>query len=163
MEFILNNRKYSIINHELFINYLMVDNYFRHNYSKYEYDIRFDFVEPLLDKEKVEFEDILKGTEQLEDLIEQEEINFIPQGLILNQNQNASFNVIYQDLEFDNVNVGEVIPLLIALNSLLTYKPIVTLTQIEEEIENFIGNSEDTMTIFNIVNNILLTNYNNYR
>ena len=140
MEFILNNRKYSIINHELFINYLMVDNYFRHNYSKYEYDIRFDFVEPLLDKEKVEFEDILKGTEQLEDLIEQEEINFIPQGLIfLNQNQNASFNVIYQDLEFDNVNVGEVIPLLIALNSLLTYKPIVTLTQIEEEIENFIG------------------------
>lgn len=139
MEFILNNRKYSIINHELFINYLMVDNYFRHNYSKYEYDIRFDFVEPLLDKDKVEFEDILKGTEQLEDLIEQEEINFIPQGLILNQNQNASFNVIYQDLEFDNVNVGEVIPLLIALNSLLTYKPIVTLTQIEEEIENFIG------------------------
>ena len=55
MEFILDNKKYSLLNHELFINYLMVDNYFRNHYSKYDYDIRFDFVEPLLEKEKIEF------------------------------------------------------------------------------------------------------------
>ena len=138
MEFILNNKKYSIINHELFINYLMVDNYFRNNYSKYEYDIRFDFVEPLLDKDKVEFEDILEGTKVLEELIEKEQINFIPQGLRLDQHTNGNFKVTYQDLEFDNIRIGEAIPLLIALNSLLTYNPIVSLTQISEEIENFI-------------------------
>ena len=61
MEFILNNRKYSILNHELYINYLMMDNYFRHHYSKYEYDIEFDFITPLLEKEKVDFEDIMEG------------------------------------------------------------------------------------------------------
>ncbi|WP_458456995.1 hypothetical protein [Methanobrevibacter sp.] len=138
MEFILNNKKYSIINHELFINYLMVDNYFRNHYSKYDYDIRYDFVEPLLDKDKVEFEDILEGTKQLEDLIEKEQINFIPQGLRLDQHVNGNFKVSYQDLEFDNIRIGEAIPLLIALNSLLTYKPIISLTQISEEIENFI-------------------------
>ncbi|AMD17408.1 hypothetical protein TL18_04865 [Methanobrevibacter sp. YE315] len=139
MEFILNNKKYSIKNHELFINYLMVDNYFRNNFSKYEYDIRFDFVEPLLNKDKIEFEDILKGTEVLEELIEKEQINFIPQGLKLDQHRNGNFRVTYQDLEFSNLNIGETIPFLIALNSLLTYKPIIPLFQIEEELENFIG------------------------
>ncbi|MBE6507863.1 MAG: hypothetical protein E7Z77_00465 [Methanobrevibacter sp.] len=138
MEFILNNKKYSIINHELFINYLMVDNYFRNNYSKYEYDIRFDFVEPLLNKDKVEFEDILEGTKVLEELIEKEQINFIPQGLRLDQHSTGNFRVTYQDLEFDDIRIGEAIPLLIALNSLLTYKPIVSLSQISEEIDNFI-------------------------
>lgn len=138
MEFILNNKKYSINNHELFINYLMVDNYFRHHYSKYEYDIRFDFVNPLLEKEKVEFSDITEGTECLEELIERQEINFTPHGLMINQHRNGNFRVSYQDLEFSNVNVGEVIPLLIALSSLLEYKPIVTLTQIEEELNNFL-------------------------
>lgn len=138
MEFILNNKKYSINNHELFINYLMVDNYFRHHYSKYEYDIRFDFVNPLLEKEKVEFSDITEGTECLEELIERQEINFTPHGLMISQHRNGNFRVSYQDLEFSNVNVGEVIPLLIALSSLLEYKPIVTLTQIEEELNNFL-------------------------
>ena len=76
MEFILNNKKYAIDNHELFINYLMVDNYFRHRYSKYEYDIRFDFVNPILKKEKVEFSDIHKGAEVLGELIEKQKINF---------------------------------------------------------------------------------------
>lgn len=70
MEFILNNKKYSILNHELFVNYLIVDNYFRHNYSKFRYDIKFDFVTPLLDKEKIEFEDIHENTKVLEELIE---------------------------------------------------------------------------------------------
>jgi hypothetical protein len=41
-------------------------------------------------------------------------------------------------LEFVNVKVGEAIPLLIALNSLLTYRPIVTLAQIKEELDYFL-------------------------
>ena len=95
MEFILDNKKYSILNHELFINYLMVDNYFRNHYSKYDYDIRFDFVEPLLEKEKIEFEDILEGTKDLETLIEKEEINFVPMGLKIYQHTNGNFKIIY--------------------------------------------------------------------
>ena len=138
MEFILDNKRYSILNHELFINYLMVDNYFRHHYSRYDYDIRFEFVEPLLDKEKIEFEDILEGTEALEELIEKGQISFTPTGLKINQHKNGNFQIIYQDLVFSNVRVGEAIPFLIALNSLVEYKPIVTLDQIEEELENFL-------------------------
>lgn len=138
MEFILDNKKYSILNHELFINYLMVDNYFRNHYSKYDYDIRFDFVELLLEKEKIEFEDILEGTKDLETLIEKEEINFVPISLKIYQHTNGNFKIIYQDLDFNNIRIGEAIPFLIALNSLLTHKPIITLVQIEEELENFI-------------------------
>lgn len=138
MEFILNNKKYSILNHELFINYLMVDNYFRHHYSKYDYDIRFDFVTPILNKDKVEFEDILEGTEVLEELIDRQEITFPPAGVSIDQISSDEFNISYQDLTFNNVRIGEAIPLLIALNSLVTYKPIVTLDQIKEELDNFI-------------------------
>lgn len=138
MEFILNNRKYSILNHELFINYLMVDNYFRHHYSKYDYDIRFDFVEPILKKDKVEFEDILEGTKVLEELIDRGEINFTPHGLVINQHVNGNFKINYQTMEFSNIRVGEAIPFLIALSSLLNAKPIVTLPQIEEELVHFI-------------------------
>ncbi len=138
MEFILNNKKYSILNHELFINYLIVDSYFRENRSKYDYDIEFDFITPLLSKEKIEFEDILEGTEVLEELIEKEEINFIPNGLIISPLTNEIFNITYQNLEFEDINVGEAIPLIIALNTLLTYKPIVTLSQISEELNHFL-------------------------
>jgi len=138
MEFILNNKKYSIVNHELYINYLMVDSYFRDNRSKYEYDIKFDFITPLLSKDKVEFKDILEGTEVLEELIEKNEISFLPSGVRIDEHINGNFRITYQDLEFVNVNVGEAIPLLIALNSLLTYKPIVTLTQIKEELDYFL-------------------------
>ncbi|WP_406535710.1 hypothetical protein [Methanobrevibacter sp.] len=138
MEFILNNKKYSILNHELFINYLMVDNYFRHHYSKYDYDIRFDFVTPILNKDKVEFEDILEGTEVLEELIDRQEITFPPAGVSIDQISSDEFNISYQDLTFNNVRIGEAIPLLITLNSLVTYKPIVTLDQIKEELDNFI-------------------------
>lgn len=138
MEFILNNKKYSIVNHELYINYLMVDSYFRDNRSKYEYDIKFDFITPLLSKDKVEFSDILEGTEVLEELIEKNEISFLPSGVRIDEHLNGNFRITYQDLEFVNVNVGEAIPLLIALNSLLTYQPIVTLTQIKEELDYFL-------------------------
>ena len=138
MEFIVNNKKYSIINHELFINYLMVDSYFRQNMSKYDYDIHFDFITPLLDKEKIEFEDILEGTEVLEELIEKEEINFIPCGLRIDEHLNGNFKITYQDMEFSNITVGEAVPFIIALNSLINYKPIVPLYQIEEELTYFI-------------------------
>ena len=138
MEFILNNRKYSIENHELYINYLIVDCYFRENQSVYDYDIEFDFITPLLKKEKITFDDILKGTEVLEELIEKEQISFIPNGLIIEEHINSNFRITYQDFEFKNVHVGEAIPLMIALNSLLTYKPIVTLTQISEEMDHFL-------------------------
>jgi hypothetical protein len=138
MEFILNNKKYSIVNHELFINYLMVDNYFRNNYSKYEYNIRFDFVEPILNKDKIEFEDILEGTKDLEELIEKGEINFTPHGLAIDQHTNGNFRISYQNMIFNNIRIGEAISFLIALNSLVTYKPIITLDQVKEEMDNFI-------------------------
>ena len=137
MEFIVNNKKYSILNHELYINYLMVNEYFR-EYSKYDYDIHFDFLNPLLSKDKIDFDDILEGTKDLEELIEKEEINFIPPGLRIDEHLNENFKISYQDLEFVNVNVGEAIPLLIALTTLLNHKPIVSLYQIEEELNHFL-------------------------
>ena len=138
MEFILNNRKYLIQNHELFINYLIVDSYFRQGYSKYDYNINFDFVEPILEKDKVEFEDILENTKVLAELIEREEISIIPNGLRIDEHVNGNFRISYQDLTFNNVNVGEAIPLIITLSTLLNHKPIVSLSQIEDEINNFI-------------------------
>jgi len=137
MEFILNNKKYSILNHELFINYLMVESYFK-DYALYDYDIHYDFLEPIYEKEKVEFSDILEGTRDLEVLIEKGEIDFIPYGLRIDEHLNGNFRITYQDLAFKNVTVGEAIPLLIALNSLLNHKPIVTLSQINEEMVNFL-------------------------
>ena len=137
MEFIVDNKKYSILNHELYINYLMVNEYFK-EYSKYDYNIHFDFLDCVLSKEKIEFEDILEGTKVLEELIEKNEINFIPTGLRIDQHLNENFKITYQTLEFKNVSVGEAIPLLIALTSLLNAKPIVTLYQIDEELHYFL-------------------------
>lgn len=137
MEFIVSNKKYSIINHELFINYIMVDSYFK-EYSKYDYDIHYDFLDSVLSKEKIEFDDILEGTKVLEELIEKNEINFIPYGLRIDEHLNGNFKISYQDLEFVNVNVGEAIPLMIALTSLLNHQPTVTLYQIEDELNYFL-------------------------
>ena len=137
MEFIVSNKKYSILNHELYINYLMVNEYFR-EYSKYDYDIHFDFLNPVLSREKITFDDILEGTKDLEVLIEKGEINFLPAGLRIDEHLNENFKITYQNLEFKNVNVGEAVPLLIALTSLLNAKPIVTLFQIEEELNHFL-------------------------
>ena len=138
MEFIVEKKKYSIYNHELFINYLIVDSYFRQNLSKYDYDITFEFITPILEKEKIEFSDIQEGTKVLEELIEKNQIDFIPTGLIIEEQINGKFEIIYQDLKFSNIDVGEAIPLLIALDSLLKVKPIVTLSQISEELDYFL-------------------------
>ena len=137
MEFILNHKKYSIINHELYINYLMVDSYFK-DYSLYDYNIHFDFLDSILSKEQIEFDDILEGTNDLEELIEREEINFLPPSIVINEHLNGNFQIRYQYLEFSNIRVGEAIPLLIALSTLLDYKPILSLSQIEEELGHFI-------------------------
>ena len=138
MEFILNNKKYSIVNYELFIDYLIVDSYFRQNYSKYDYDIEFDFVTPALNKDKITSEDILKGTERLEELIEKEELNFINPAFQIDEHVNGNFKITYQDIELSNLKVGQAVPVLIALDALLKYKPILTLDQIKEEITFFI-------------------------
>ena len=143
MEFILNNKKYRIVDEELYINFLMVDNYFRYDYSRYDYDISFDFIDPLLDKEKIEFEDIKEGSQELKELIEKGEVNFIPAGVKIDEHVNGNFRISYQDLEFVNVSIGEAVPFLIALNSLLTHKPIVTLTQIEDELNYFLEKFRD--------------------
>ena len=60
MEFIVNNKKYAILNHELYINYLMVNEYFR-TYAKYDYDIHFDFLDSILSMDRIDFDDILEG------------------------------------------------------------------------------------------------------
>ncbi len=138
MEFIVNNRKYAILNHELYIDYIMVESYFK-DYSKYDYDIHFDFLDYVLNREKVTFDDILEGTKDLEELIEKGEINFTPPGLRIDMHLNENFKITYQTLEFTNVTVGEAIPLMIALTTLLNHKPIVSLYQIEEELNHFLG------------------------
>ena len=116
----------------------MVDSYFRQNMSKYEYDITFEFITPILEKEKIDFSDIQEGTKVLEELIEKNQIDFISTGLIIEEQINGKFEIIYQDLKFSNIDVGEAIPLLIALDSLLKVKPIVTLSQISEELDYFL-------------------------
>ena len=138
MEFIVNNRKYAILNHELYIDYIMVESYFK-DYAKYDYDIHFDFLDYVLNREKVTFDDILEGTKDLEELIEKGEINFTPPGLRIDMHLNENFKITYQTLEFTNVTVGEAIPLMIALTTLLNNKPIVSLYQIEEELNHFLG------------------------
>ena len=137
MEFIVNNRKYAILNHELYIDYIMVESYFK-DYAKYDYDIHFDFLDYVLNREKVTFDDILEGTKDLEELIEKGEINFTPPGLRIDMHLNENFKITYQTLEFTNVTVGEAIPLMIALTSLLEHKPVISLYQIEEELNHFL-------------------------
>ena len=115
----------------------MVDSYFK-DYSLYDYNIHFDFLDSILSKEQIEFDDILEGTNDLEELIEREEINFLPPSIVINEHLNGNFQIRYQYLEFSNIRVGEAIPLLIALSTLLDYKPILSLSQIEEELGHFI-------------------------
>lgn len=138
MEFVVNNRKYAILNHELYIDYIMVESYFK-DYSKFDYDIHFDFLDYVLEKEKVDFEDILEGTKYLEELIDKGQINFVPPGLRIDMHSNETFTITYQTLEFNDVTVGEAIPLMIALTSLLNYKPVVSLYQIGEELDYFLS------------------------
>ena len=94
MEFIVNSKKYSILNHELYINYIIVDAYFK-NHSKYSYSIHFDFLNPLLEKDKIEFSDILEGTKVLEEMIEKGEIDFIPPAVRIDELSDGNFRISY--------------------------------------------------------------------
>ena len=71
-------------------------------------------------------------------LIEKGEINFIPAGLRIDEHLNENFRITYQTLEYKNVTVGEAVPLLIALTSLLNHSPVVSLFQIDEELNYFL-------------------------
>ena len=51
---------------------------------------------------------------------------------------NETFKITYQDLEFEDVNVGEAVPMLIALSTLLNHRPIVSLYQIGDELNHFL-------------------------
>ena len=138
MEFILDNKKYIISNHELLIDYLIIDQYFRSNYSKYDYDIKFDFITPLLKKDKIEFEDILEQTKVLEELIEKQKINFVDYNFKIKQDIDGKFQISYQNIVLNDINVGEAVPVLILLTSLSKVTPILSLNQIKEEVEFFI-------------------------
>ena len=120
----------------MLINYLIVDSYFN-DYSKYDYNITFNFLKDILAKDKITFKDIINGANDLEELIENGEINFIPYGLKIQQIED-NFNISYQNLEFGDINIGEAVPLLITLYSLLNAKPTVTLLQIKEEMDYFL-------------------------
>ena len=108
------------------MDYVMVESYFK-DYSKYDYDIHFEFLEPIFDMERVTFDDILEQTKHLDELIDKGQINFTPPGLRIDESLTETFKITYQTLEFEDVTVGEAIPLLIALTSLLNHKPIISL------------------------------------
>lgn len=133
MEFILNNKKYQISNLEVFVDYLLVNSYFKDT----EYDIRFDFLDEF--DRKLDFNDLKKGAKLIDDL----NIDFINPNFKIEQHLNGNFKISYHSISFSNINVGEAIPVLIVLNSLLSYKPAITLDEIKSEVDNFINTQRE--------------------
>lgn len=133
MEFILNNNKYQISDLEVFVDYLLVENYFKDS----KYNISFDFLSDF-DK-KLDFEDLKKGAKLIRDL----NITFVNPNFIIKPHKNGNFKITYQSISFENINVGEAIPVLIVLNSLLSYKPAISLDEIKLETDNFINTQRE--------------------
>lgn len=133
MEFILNSNKYQISDLEVFVDYLLVENYFKDS----KYNISFDFLSDF-DK-KLDFEDLKKGAKLISDL----NITFVNPNFIIKPHTNGSFKITYQSISFDNINVGEAIPVLIVLNSLLSYKPAISLDEIKSETDIFINTQRE--------------------
>lgn len=133
MEFILNNKKYQISNLEVFVDYLLVGSYFKDT----EYDIRFDFLDEF--DRKLDFNDLKKGAKLIDDL----NIDFINPNFKIEQHLNGNFKISYHSISFSNINVGEAIPVLIVLNSLLSYKPAITLDKIKSEVDIFINTQRE--------------------
>ena len=129
MEFILNNNKYKISDLEVFVDYLLVDNYFKNT----RYNIHFDFLDEF-DK-KLDFSDLKRGAKLINDL----NISFINPNFKILPHPNGNFTIFYQSISFENINFGEAIPVLIVLNSLLSYKPAITLDEIKLEVDKFIN------------------------
>lgn len=133
MEFILNSNKYQISDLEVFVDYLLVESYFKDS----KYNITFDFLSDF-DK-KLDFEDLKKGAKLISDL----NITFVNPNFIIKPHKNGSFKITYQSISFDNINVGEAIPVLIVLNSLLSYKPAISLDEIKSETDIFINTQRE--------------------
>ena len=129
MEFLLNNNKYQISDMEVFISYLIVNKYF--NNSKY--DISFNFLDKY-DKE-LNFKDLIEGSELIKEL----DIDFINPNFIIEQHINGNFKISYLNISFNNISVGEAIPVMIVLNCLLKLKPVINLYEIKVEVDNFIN------------------------
>ena len=129
MEFILNNNKYLISDLEVFVDYLLVDSYFKNT----KYSIHFDFLDEF-DK-KLDFNDLKRGAKLINDL----NISFINPNFKILPNPKGNFTITYQSISFADINVGEAIPVLIVLNSLLSYKPAITLDEIKLEVDKFIN------------------------
>ena len=128
MEFILNNNKYLISDLEVFVDYLLVNSYFKST----KYDITFDFLDEF--NKKLDFDDLKRGAKIIKDL----NITFINPNFQIEPYPNGNFKIIYQSISFSNIDVGEAIPVLIVLNSLLSYKPAITLDEIKLEVDKFI-------------------------
>lgn len=133
MEFILNSKKYVISDMEVFIDYLLVQSYFRNS----KYNIDFDFLKDF-DK-KLDFNDLKKGAKLIGEL----NVSFINPNFIIEQHPNGNFRISYQGFSFSNVDVGEAIPVLIVLNSLLSYTPAISLDEIKSEVDIFINTQRE--------------------
>ena len=133
MEFILNSNRYRISDMEVFVDYLLVESYFRNT----EYDITFDFLKDF--NKKLDFNDLKRGAKMINDL----NVSFINPNLKIAQHSNGNFTISYQGISFDDINVGEAIPVLIVLNSLLEYKPVISLDEIKSEVDIFINTQRE--------------------
>ena len=128
MEFVLNGIRYQISDMEVFVAYLIVDRYFKDS----DYDIHFDFLDGY--KGDLTFEDLNEGAELISNL----NVNFLNLNFIIENHANGNFRISYQSISFSNIYVGEAIGVLIALNSLIEYRPAITLDEIKIEVDRFI-------------------------
>ena len=128
MEFVLNGIRYQISDMEVFVAYLIVDRYFEDS----DYDIHFDFLDGY--KGDLTFEDLNEGAELISNL----NVNFLNPIIIIENHANGNFRISYQSISFSNIYVGEAIGVLIALNSLIEYRPAITLDEIKIEVDRFI-------------------------
>lgn len=128
MEFVLNGIRYQISDMEVFVAYLIVDRYFEDS----DYDIHFDFLDGY--KGDLTFEDLNEGAELISNL----NVNFLNPNFIIENHTNGNFRISYQSISFSNIYVGEAIGVLIALNSLIEYRPAITLDEIKIEVDRFI-------------------------
>lgn len=128
MEFVLNGIRYQISDMEVFVAYLIVDRYFKDS----DYDIHFDFLDRY--KGNLTFEDLNEGAELISNL----NVNFLNPNFIIENHANGNFRISYQSISFSNIYVGEAIGVLIALNSLIEYRPAITLDEIKIEVDRFI-------------------------
>ena len=71
-------------------------------------------------------------------MIEKQKINFVDYNFKIKQDIDGKFQISYQNIVLNDINVGEAVPVLILLTSLSKVTPILSLNQIKEEVEFFI-------------------------